>query len=163
MRTMEDVQLEVMKSLYTYESSSLEAKAKYAYDVMKDLFKVSTDGRRFKDQKNLIYMLMFYTARMANNNNTSLASIGVIISKLENRSTKYDHSSIIHGIKKHIERVQMGKRGGWGEYVEQFDTFCTAIYNSIPVYDVRLDALSTSIISKATVKNKHNYGYLQRS
>ncbi len=162
MRTMEDVQLEVMK-VVDIQKAPLEEKAKYAYEIMKDLFKVETDGRRFKEQKNLIYMLTFYTARMANTDNTSLSSIGEIISKIEKRKSSYDHSSVIHAIRKHMERVQMGKRGGWGEYVEQFDAFCKAMYNLPSAYSVTLDAISTSIIAKHKKPKYDIYGYLPNS
>jgi hypothetical protein len=162
MTTMGSVQLEVMKTLYTYDTSLMQ-KAKYAYDLMSDLFKVKTDGRRLKEQKNLIYMLMFYTARMANNNQTPLVEIGKMIATIEGREKPYDHSSVINAVNKHIERVQMGKRGGWDEYVDQFDKFCTAMYNSYPVFNPKLDSISTRIVARYLKKTKRSYGYLQRS
>ena len=154
MRTMEDVQLEVMKVLDTY-TTPLEDKAKLAYEILLNIFNTeSTDGRRLKQQKDLIYMLMFYTMRMANVNDETLVNVGKLISRIEGRSAAYHHTSVLHGIKQHITRVQSGRRAGWGEYNDRFNEFCRRVCNVSSVINPELDAIST---------NKFIYGYLRNS
>lgn len=129
------------------ESMSLNERVTTAYEILCDLFQTSTDGGRHLSQKNLTYMLSFYVMRMMGEDIT-LKQAGRVIAHVENRNAPYDHASVIYACKQHVNRVNMGRRGGWGEYVNHFELFCNRLTFTHRLFYPELDALSTNIINK---------------
>jgi hypothetical protein len=132
------------------DSMPTEYKVKIAYEILCDVFETSTDGNRNMSQKNLTYMLSFYVMRMMESPVT-LREAGMLIAGTEGRKSPYDHSSILYGIKQHVSRMSMGRRGGWGEYVSRFELFCNQLTFTHRLYYPDLDAISTNIINKRQI------------
>ena len=132
------------------ETMPLNNRVKVAYDILCDVFQMSTDGGRHLSQKNLTYMLSFYVMRMMGQDVT-LKEAGRLIACVEDRSVPYDHASVIYACKQHVNRINMGKRGGWGEYVIHFESFCNRLTFTHRLYYPELDAISTNIINKRQI------------
>lgn len=129
------------------DAMPLNEKVRVAYEILCDVFETSTDGNRNMSQKNLTYMLSFYVMRMMESGVT-LRQAGGLIALVEDRQHPYDHSSIIYACKQHTNRMNMGRRGGWGEYVSRFESFCNRLTFTHRLFYPELDALSTNIINK---------------